>query len=634
MEEVDKNKNIHPGDDFYNYINYDWIKNNPIPDDKNRWGQFNILTERNKSLCKELIVNAKKSLNPEFNKAGILYEQGIDMESRNKNNDYLVYLDQIQNISNKDELTDYFYNFSILHQISLPFSIYSYSDFDNSKNNILHLFSSGLILPDKDYYFLESKSIIRDKFKKFISEYCKLYNFEIDTNQIFNFLKNLAEVTYSRTEKRNPLLKNNKTNIDDFNKEYPNIKLNKLFDKINKNPGIINVTNPKYIKKLDEMISNISLNVWKQYLTLSFLLSIGNYLGEDKEKKIFDFFSKTLSGTEKMEPLWKRSLLNVHNQVGMIIGKMFVTKYFDEESKSIALKIINFIKNELRERLKNNDWMEDETKLKAVAKIDKMNVKIGYPDVWKNYSNLILSENNTYLKNNLLTNKFEVEYNFSELYQEKDPNKWFMSPAEVNAYYSPTYNEIVFPAGILQKPFFSKDYDIEYNFGGIGSVIGHEMTHGFDDQGRKYDEKGNLNNWWSDNDKIKYNDKTKKLEEQFNNYEIEGENINGKLTLGENIADLGGVSISLKALNKYLGSDYTDEQILESKRKFFINYAIIWRCNTRKEEIKKRIIEDPHSPPIYRVNGVVTNIPDFYDVFNLTEKNNLWKKQENIINIW
>jgi putative endopeptidase len=627
------NSNVDPRNDYYKFKNQEWLKNNPIPDDKNRWGQFNILAENNKERVKKLVENSLNSKDDQFKKIGVLYNQGIDENSRNTD-EYKIFLEKIDNIKDKKDLMSYIYESASLYQFLSPLDLSSYSDFSDSKNNILHIFTSGLILPDRDYFFLEGKENIRQKFKEFIQNYSKLFNVDVSVENVFNFLKVLAKHTYTKTQKRDPNLLNNPTTLEEINVKYPNLLLPKFFSFYKIKPGKINVSNPKYLKKLDEMLQHLDLNIWKDYFKLSFLLSVGNYISMEAEEMKFNFFSKDISGTLKMEKLWKRSINNVEKQLGHLIGKLYVSKFFPEESKKIANNMIKFIKGELRSKLKTNDWMEEKTKKMAIDKIDKMNVKIGYPNKWKSYEGLKISSKNSYFKNNLSSNKFEVLQNLDEVYKPRDNSKWFMFAHQVNAYYSPSFNEIVFPAGILQAPFFDKDYDIELNFGGIGSVIGHEMTHGFDDQGCKFDGNGNLFNWWTDNDRKEYRDKTKLIEDQYSKYVIEGRNLKGKLTLGENIADLGGVSISLKALESYYDGKLTKDELCDAKKKFFGNYATIWRCNTRKKEILKRVIEDPHSPPVFRVNGVLSNLTDFYECYNLNKQHKLWRDQSLRAKIW
>ena len=331
-----------------------------------------------------------------------------------------------------------------------------------------------------------------------------------------------------------------------------------------------------------------------------------------------------------MHSVWERSLINTQNQLGFLIGQQFIKKHFSETAKHIALDLVKYIKQYLNQRIKVLDWMSESTKLKALEKLDKMNIKIGYPDKWREYKSNIQPEF-SYLKNNLYCNMDDHQYIYDKLYKPVDKTEWEMFPQEVNAYYHPSVNEIVFPAGILQPPFFSEKYDMAMNFGGIGSVIGHEITHAFDDQGCKFDSNGDLKNWWTELDYENYKKKTDLIKNQFNNYSINGMKLNGELTLGENIADLGGVSIALQAMKQYLKenpSHNIEYNNLSPIQRFFINYAIIWRGHYREEEIKNRLLTDPHSPPIFRVNGIIKHIDEFHNSFNISNK------YENRLKIW
>lgn len=627
--------------DFYLSVNDEWLNQTEIPNDEKRWSNFNILAESNKEKVKELVNDSISSENNDFRKLGILYHQGINMENRNKNSevDLSYFINRVKNAKSNNELIEIMYSEFIVNQFESPLSVYAYSDFNNSNFNILHVSADGLGLPDRDYYFLEDKENIRNEYKKFISKYSSLFGIELNVEGVFNFEKQLAKYHYTKTQARDPNLRNNPTNLESFNKEYPNLQLNKLFEYFNlekNNDSKINVSNPSYLKYLNNIISTFSLDVLKSYFLWMFMLSIGNIVDEYKEKLMFDFYENFLSGTPNMKVLWKRCLGKVSEQLGKLVGRVYVHKYFTEEKKKNVENMVHFIKNELRNRLQNNDWMEQSTKEKAVLKLDKMNVKIGYPDKWRNYDLLEINPNSSYFVNNLRCNHFEFRYNMGELYKPKDLSKWFMPPHMVNAYYSPSFNEIVFPAGILQSPFFDSNRDISENFGAIGSIIGHEMTHGFDDQGKKFDGDGNLNEWWTNNDTKKYEEKSKHLEEQFSNYEIEGKRLNGKLTLGENIADLGGVSISLKALELYFKqNELTDPVIINHKKKlFFESYTKMWRCKCRKEETLKRIISDPHSPPIFRVNGILGNIDDFCHLYKIRKIHSLWIPENKRTSIW
>lgn len=352
---------------------------------------------------------------------------------------------------------------------------------------------------------------------------------------------------------------------------------------------------------------------------------MGTYISEKAEETLFNFYGKTLSGMKAMQPLWKRAINVVESNMSMILGKMYVARYFDEIKKQNMLTLVSYVMDEFRNRLKSNEWMTDSTKTKALEKLHKMNIKVGYPDKWIDYSDLQVSESNNYFQNILACFRMDFLLEVKDIYKQVDKSKWFMSPYEINAYYSPEFNEIVFPAGILQEPFFGDD--MARNFGGIGCIVGHEITHGFDDMGRMFDADGNLKDWWHEEDSVKYKEKTDILREMYDNLTIEGEKVNGSLTLGENIADLGGVEISFSAMRNYFGNNNSDSS-------FFYNYANIWRCKIRKEEIIKRLTSDPHSPACFRVNTILSNVDAFYDTFNISSNTNLWLEPSKRARIW
>jgi predicted metalloendopeptidase len=595
--------------DFYSYVNKDWLEKTIIPDGHSHWGTFAILEENNKKMVKDLLEKSD-------NIASIIYKQFF---TKNSKEDLFIVQRIFYNIdiqTNKNNLFNYMFLLHITFNIKFCLSVDISSDLDNANFNILHIDSSGLGLPDRDYYFLDNKKDIRDKYKIFIENYSKLFNQIIDVNNIYNIEKLLASNIYTKVENRQPELLNNPIFFDHYIKKYNNLSFIKIiFDKINITPNKMNILNPKFMNYLNNLIDTISLDKWKEYFKFKVMCSFNKYLTFKIEKCYFDFYGKIINGIKTMKNNKDRSIEITKNLLGDVIGKMYVEKYFNSDSKSTVENMVNSIKNELRIILKNNDWMEESTKEKALVKLDKMNMKIGFPDVPvpDKYSNININSNNPYLKNILLIKKANFLYEASFLYKPLDKSRWFMPSHEVNAYYSPSYNEIVFPAGILQPPMFSLYQDVGSNFGGIGTIIGHEITHGFDDQGSKFDGDGNLKNWWSDNDRIKYDKKTQIIKEQYAKYHIEGENVNGELTLGENIADIGGVKLSLNALKRLrLGKYYIKD--------FFINYANIWKIKYHKEKILEKLITDPHSPNIFRVNGVVYNINDFYNTFNIENK--------------
>ena len=640
---------VEPVNDFYKYVNDKWIKNNPIPSDFQRWSVFNQLNENNRDKVKELLEGLSYSSNNEYNSLKILFDQGLntdEINSKTPSQQVKSYIDTFLNCKTKDELLEVIFRTNVLHGLNAPFQFSVYSDFNDSTKNILHVFTGGLGLPDREYYDKEDKKEIREKYKEFMKLYLTLFGLEsFDTQSIYTLEENIAKVTLTKVEKRDPHNLNNPTDYNTFVSKYKSIPTKNLFeyfkekgyDNFDVEERKMNLGNVKLLDRYEELWNNCNLEKWKQYYVWRFILSISSYINEEATNEKFNFYGKVLTGTPELLPRWKRVISNCDDKLGVVVGKLFVEKHFPESSKKKADNMVRYIKEELGVRLQNNDWMEKDTKKKALEKLKSMKVKIGYPDVPKDYNGLVLSLKDSYLDNNLKSMKFNEDLEWLKLYKPKDLNEWFMNPHMVNAYYSPTYNEIVFPAGILQEPFFSENYDAPLNFGGIGSVIGHEITHGFDDQGRKFDAKGNLNDWWTEKDALNYKSKTKKLRDQFAGYKIEGKFLNGDLTLGENIADLGGVSISYHSLTKYLKDNPSENKVLDGytpHQRFFLNYARIWRCNTRPKEILNRIVTDPHSPPEFRVNGVLVNLKEFYDAFKVKEGDKLWKPESERINIW
>ena len=645
---LDLSKDFTPQNDFFNYVNYNWIKKNPIPEDFQRWSIFNKLNDENKKKILD-ILNGLKELSDssnEYKSLEILFNQGMNINTIEEKLpiDYIKeYYNLIKNSETKTDLLNVVFNLHLLNGINFPVLFGVHSDFDNSKINILFLVTSGLCLPDRDYYFDSDKIELVKKYKKFMKDYVHAFGLENDNflfESVYEIEKQLAKVTLTKSQKRNLDLINNPTTYSILEEKYSSLPLKKLFDYLkinNKSEKKINVTNIKFLDTYQEMWDNLGLDKWKSYFIWTFILSISDYINQNIYKLKFDFYGTALTGTPKMLPRWKKVINICESNLGSLIGKLFVEKHFDKSSKVKALDIVKYIKEELKDRLKNNEWMISRTKKIALEKLSNMSIKIGYPEVYKDYNKLKLSKSNTFLQNILESSKFNEKIYLDKLYKLKDRNEWFMNAHTVNAYYSPSNNEIVFPAGILQEPFFSQESDAATNFGGIGCVIGHEITHGFDDQGRKFDQYGNKKNWWSEKDKKSYETITNKIKSQYSNYTLNGKKVNGELTLGENIADLGGVSISYHAFSKYL-NDNKEENItingFTPYQRFFINYATIWRSSSRNKEIEKRLKIDPHSPPNFRVNGVLTNFTEFYKSFNVLNGDKLWKPEKDRIKIW
>ena len=658
IEPKNMDTKINPGENFYMYTNGGWIKNNPVPDEYSRYSAFDVLQEKNDDKLKEIFEESEKDSNAGKNsnnsKIGNFYASGIDSVKIDKEgiSPLSEELDLIDAIKTKEDLQK---EIAHLHTMDINplFVIYAAQDEKNSEMIIAQLYQGGLGLPDRDYYICDdSRSIeIRESYKKHLIKMFELQNIdrlselngnsqsfaERAANEVIKIETKLANASWTRIELRDPDKGYNKFSIEELKKKYNVFNWKEYFNEIGlSNQGDINIGQPSFFKELDKIIKETNLESWKIYLRWNLINSTATYLSSDFEKQNFDFYSAALSGKTKMQPRWKRVINAVNEQIGEAVGPVYVQKFFSEEAKVSMIKLVNNLKISLKERIQNLVWMGKETKLQAVAKLEAMNIKIGYPDKWRDYSKLTITKD-SYIQNVLAARKFNFEFMLSKIGKPVDKLEWHMTPQTVNAYYSPNANEIVFPAAILQPPFFNKDADDAVNYGAIGAVIGHEMTHGFDDQGCKYDKDGNLKNWWSNEDSENFAKNTKVIIDQYNSFKIlDTLHIDGDLTLGENIADIGGVTLALNALKNALKSS-NDTSLIDGftpLQRFFISYSQVWRMSIRDKELMRRIKEDVHSPGIARVNGVMSNIPEYYEVFNINEKDALFLAPDKRAKIW
>lgn len=614
-------------DNFYSYVNKNWQQQNPLPDDKARWSQFDILYEKVLLKLKDILENKLDKNNKLFK----LYKQSLE----NYNfidliNNYILKIDAINNINQLLELS---VDYTLLFDINFILNFCIYPDFNNSSKNILYINTSGLGLPSKEYYFLESKEDIQIEYKNFIDNYSKLFNINIDSNKIFNFEKILADKTYNSEQERDIKLTNNIQSYEKIINNYPKIEplLNYYFKKINKNKEEINIINPIFLKLINKLLISESLDTWKQFLKYKLILSVHYFINQQISNTYADFYEKKLSGKIILEPLWKKNIQKINVLLGQELGKYFIKYNYPNSGKetnefnNINI-IIDYIFNIIKTSLENNLWLSQSTKEKAIIKMNKMNVKIGYPDKRGLYNYDLLLLNNNYFNNIIYCIQFNKKLEYEELYKNKNIYRWHMHPQTVNAYYSQSDNEFVIPAGILDEPFYFKN-DIIKSFSGIGFIIGHEIIHAFDNKGRLFDENGNLKNWWTPIDNEKYIKLSNKLIFQYNNY-----NINGSLTLGENIADLGGIKFAVLSLILFLKKHNCKLKYSYFKT-FFINYAYCLASNIREEKAKELLLTDPHSPSEYRVNGILKNINIFLKVFKINSGNMFLNIEDQIV-IW
>ena len=613
------NHNIDPIDDFYNYCNNNWIKTNKIPSEYSYWNTFKELDLKNKNKIENIIKNTNNKTHDE-KLIKYLYNTGKNLKKRDDQDlEYINhYIEKINKIETKEDIPKIL---ALLHENSIGclFNIFSSSDSKKSTINRLHLAHSFLSLPSKNYYFDQEFEKYRKNFKIYIK---KLFKNKIDPDEIFNLEKSIANISLSNVNKRNSIKIYNKIYIDEFQNKFTFFNFKTYFSQLKIKTDILIYDNLQFYQKLDVLIKNISINQWKKYFHYSLLNNLSPYLSSYYKDISFTFYSKQLSGVKNQKNINEQSIIITNLYLDDIIGKKYVKKYFDKKSKKYIENIILKMKKTFSNKIDNLDWMSQKTKDNAKKKLKYMNYKIGYPNksALKNYNNLKLN-NKSFVNNILLCKKFLFRNNINKVDKKVNNDEWYMTPQTINAYYSPNKNEIVFPAAILQPPYFSIKQKNSQNYGAIGSIIGHEIIHGFDDQGRKFDYKGNLKEWWNRKDKILFKKESQKIIDLYNKQEIYGINVNGKLTLGENIADLGGVKLSMETLI----DNYNDPDQLKY---FFIAYANIWKTIMTKKESIRRLFEDPHAPNNCRVNCTLSNIEQFYTIFN---SNNIPK---NISKIW
>jgi putative endopeptidase len=645
IETSSVDKSVKPGDDFYRYANGNWLKNNPIPASESRWGSFNIVAERNNIILKQLLedaaVDKSAKQGSSKNKVGILYRLFMDTLKRETQGIQPIAKDlgAINAVQNKEQLVQVIGTF---HKkgIRCFFGFYIGQDLKNSTSYIAYISQGGLGLPDRDYYLkTDSKSIsIRNEYTKHIETISDLFGFggKNIASQAVAFETALAKSSMNRTERRNQEKQYNKRAFKQVMNDYPQVNLGGYMQhlQVSSFDSLI-VSQPDFFATLNQLIVETPLEEIKAYLKWCLMNNASGYLDSKLEKQNFYFYGTVLTGAKEQKPIWKRGIAAANNVVGELLGQLFVEKTFSPASKQRVNAMVDDIVEAFKVRINNLSWMSNETKGKALIKLASFNRKFGYPDKWKDYSSLEIKDD-SYIDNVYRANEFGFKEMIENLGKPIDRGRWGMLPQTVNAYYSPTLNEIVFPAAIMQPPFFDASADDAVNYGSIGAVIGHELTHGFDDQGAKYGADGNLKSWWSDEDKKLFEAKTKVLVDQFNGYFVtDSIHVNGELTLGENIADIGGLTIAYEAFQMRLKKNpgkvingYTPEQ------RFFIGFAQIWKNNIRPEALRNLILTDPHSPGEFRVFGPLSNMPQFYEAFQIKEGDKMYRPIDSRANIW
>ena len=638
---------VAAGADFYQYACGGWMKEHPLKPEFSRYGVFEQLMETNREQLRALVEELKAAPQEEGSvaqKIGMLYELALDSVKTNEDGFEPVKeeLAAIRDLGTKAELSKMV---AYLHKegITPYFALYVGADEKNSSMNIVQLYQAGLGMGDRDYYLQndETFSKIREAYKAYISRLFVLAGHSPEqadaaVTAVMNVENGIAKISFSREEMRDSQKNYNKMSCADFIKSNDALDWNAYFSAMGLDSiPELDAKQFAYYKKLGDFLKTVSLDDQKSYLAFNLLRAAAPYLSDNFVNANFDFYGKTMSGKQELEQRWKRALSTVNGVLGEAVGQMYVAKYFPASSKEKMLTLVGNLQKALGERINNLEWMGDSTKLKAQEKLAAFTVKIGYPDKWRDYSVLEIKQD-SYWANVRRSSIFEMDYMLADAGKPVDKSRWYMTPQTINAYYNPTTNEICFPAAILQPPFFDPEADDAINYGAIGVVIGHEMTHGFDDQGRNYDKEGNLTDWWTADDATRFTERANKLVAQYDNILVlDTMHANGSYTLGENIADQGGLLISHQAyLNSLQGQTPAVIDGFTGEQRFYLGYATLWAQNIRDEEIVRLTKMDPHSLGKWRVNAALKNIDAFYEAFGIKEGDAMYMQPADRVNIW
>ncbi len=636
---------LRPGDDFYNYVSGSWMKTAKIPADKPAWGSFYMLMEKTDEQCLSILDDLLKKEYPQGSegaKIQILYKEYISWDKRNADGlkPLEIYFQKIDAIHSLNDLQNYLQETTSKRANHIcPVGVYT--DMKNSKMNAVYLGNFALGL-GKDYYQKENPSNTEAlaKYQDYVTDIFKILKDPLPqekAKQIVAFEKNIAKYMLTSEEENNPNLSYNPITTRELSTLVRNLNLPQLLEKVGVHTERVILTEIGLYKHYDTFINEKNLPLIKDYLKYKLVTLNSSYLTQELNDLTFNFYNKYLMGQQEQRPMDKRALELINGILGEAFGKLYVEKYFPEKAKEEMLTLIDYLKKSFAQHIKNVTWMSDATKEKAMEKLHKFSVKVGYPDKWEDYSKLTMNPEVSLFENITQVAQWAFQKALDKVGKEVDKTKWVLPPQTVNAYYDPTNNEIVFPAGILQPPFFSFEADPAVNFGGIGGVIGHEMTHGFDVSGAEFDADGNLQNWWAPTDKENFQKATEALAKQYDQYEpVKGIFVNGTMTNVENIADLGGVNIAFDALQMYLKDHGTVGKIsgFTQEQRFFLAWASVWRTLSTDQYMTNQVKVDPHSPDYLRAFAPLTNIDAWYKAFDIKEGDKLYRKPEQRIKIW
>ncbi len=639
------NPDVRPGDDFFAHVNGKWVEEFEMPADKARYGTFDKLREESQEDVKAIIemsATGDFANGTDEQKVGDLYKSYLDLETRNTRGTEPLQaeLDRIAAISNHDDLAVYFAS-ATKRGYAMPFQLFQFADMKDPNYYGVYTFQAGLGLPDREYYFNEDEksASIRNQYVAHIAKMYELAGFDAGAeaaDTIMALETRLAEQHMRKEDTRNWAANYNKVPVADLGDLLPGFNWDGFFAELGATElDNLIVLQTDYMKSLDGIIQNVDIETWQTYLTWVALNTKASLLNDALDQQNFAFYGTALRGTEEQEEPWRRATTLVGGTLGEVVGKVYVKNHFPPEAKDRMLELVGNLIAAYEVSINELDWMGEETRVQALDKLSKFTPKIGYPDEWRDYSALEIEADDLFGNIERAT-LAEYQRQLDRQGGPVDRGEWGMTPQTVNAYYNPTLNEIVFPAAILQPPFFNLEADDAVNYGAIGAVIGHEIGHGFDDAGSTFDGDGVLRNWWTDEDRAEFEKRTGKLVEQYSEFKpFDDLHVNGEFTLGENIGDLGGISIGLLAYRMSLNGEeapvidgYTGEQ------RVFLGYAQVWRGKYRDEELRRRIATDPHSPAEYRTNGAVRNVPEFYTAFDVTEDDALYLPPEERVKIW
>ena len=618
---------VNPGKDFYDYATLGWRKNNPLPNDYTRYGSFEALDEENNKRVREIVEN-------DNGKVGLLYKIAMNEEQLNADKTMPVkkYLDEVDNIKTKNDLPKYLGN---MHKFATAFWGDGVALDEMDSNHYLYNIVQGGTGLSRDYYFDddEKSKQVRKKYKQYIKDIMNNFETPVDVDKLYAIEEKMAKSFYKKEKLRDPLANYHKKSYEELKKEFSGFDWDVYFEARGVKPEYINVAQPEAIIESIKIINDTDIELLKTYLKYV-IVNDSVALLDDKTYDIaFDFYNREMSGQKEKKPRWKRAVAMIDGSLGELVGQIYVKKYFPASAKKRMEKLVENLQRALGDRIKNLTWMSDETKKQAHEKLNTFKAKIGYPDKWRDYSKLEI-KNDSLFENMMRVDAFEDAFWLDKVGKEKDPTIWYMNAHQVNAYYDPSTNEICFPAGILQYPFFDMDADDAFNYGAIGSVIGHEMTHGFDDSGRHFDKDGNMQDWWKDSDAKKFDIRANIMKEHFNHILVAPDtHANGEFTLGENLADYGGVTIAFDAYKKF-GEQSENAMGLTSDQRFFIAYSMTEASNITDEALLKQTKTNEHSLSRWRVNGILPHVEAWYDAFNIKESDALYLSPEKRVRLW